>query len=1281
MRLSKAFRTLWLAAALPALAAVPVRSFDNTAPVVTGYSVTDCEGNWHDNAVTTTTGTPNFRITVQDAGTWTGVNRSTSGLRFGRSIHVGGDSGFASTVLLLHLDEGNASVFIDSSSYSNNGADAGTSACVDGDGFTGKAGDGCRIFAETSDNIKLTQSTSLGATYQLTLQAWINPDTVDSSSGGYPILEYNNAAEEGVSLWHSVGKDGDLYATIIDTNNFTRPPLQTEGGHVTASGDWQLVTFVYTGADIYIFHNNDQVAHRGLVAGTLATDRHLFVGYRASGGTSETFRGKIDEVRVLNGAILEKEVANDYYSGRFDYSTQSTTSSFTTVLLSTGAGGHYLPTSADNGWMGVTTVTVNGVPLSSGPANFVRFSFQDMAGNTIRRSIITNVSETPPSTPALPVAQATGVDTIDWSWSRGSRLCLIGGTSGQFRLYDAFDHSLTTGPLAQGFDGRGFYTEPDLSTNTLYGRQVAAVDDYGESALTPPTTVYTLAAAPSGISFTGISTGGAAVSWNSENPSYTRWELSLSTDNFATLISSPVRIEDDHTATSAGLTGLFPNTTYYVRVRAKNGRSSDFRGAEFTAFDQGSFPTLTPAPGSPNGEALGISSIAWSWSAVPTATSYSLESSTGGTLAVTGATSFIATGLQTNEGYQARLRSDNASGSSPFSPLAAKVYTLAEAPGGTAVVSATTDTIAVSWSANTNPGGTNYETFVATDSTFGNIVKSVGVNTNSALLRGLLPGSLYWIRVRARNGNDKETAYDTPVSTRTANYSAVSTTGTPATPYTPPDGTVAVWHFDESSGTATEVVIDSSGYANHGALACSYVGCSTPSYTTGMSGFGYAVRFTGIQDTLCRVPHSATLGTTGDLSVEAWVRPSQLAQSLDAGIVVKGSGTFESFALDIDAFGRWRFSVRDAGTALYSVTSTQTVRPGTWTYLAGVYEAGAGASLGLYVDGGLSASTALAPAARRNDVHDLAIGNRQQSAGSYNRGFKGDIDEVHLSTRVLSASEVSSGFASVRPAEVTIPSPNEGIRLTIPPDAFGANAVILVSSNPLTSPINVSPLTVAEGIASPPADASGQDFTLVPDSIIEIVPKVGGSAFTGELGSSVTVTIPYPDADGNLLVDGTSPPVPVRTLEMYRLNPAVSGRWEKLSPLVVDTAQKRVHGGTIHFSVFALFGPTQIQPNAEGAFAYPVPWKPGSGGDFDSAQVVGQGSGLAFGKLPTSGTVRIFTLSGEMVVELPFRSPNAGALVWDGKNGAGRKVASGVYFAYVKGDDGSTTIVKFAIER
>ena len=111
-----------------------------------------------------------------------------------------------------------------------------------------------------------------------------------------------------------------------------------------------------------------------------------------------------------------------------------------------------------------------------------------------------------------------------------------------------------------------------------------------------------------------------------------------------------------------------------------------------------------------------------------------------------------------------------------------------------------------------------------------------------------------------------------------------------------------------------------------------------------------------------------------------------------------------------------------------------------------------------------------------------------------------------------------------------------------------------------------------------------------------------------------------------------------------------------------------------HFSIFGLFGATSFGPAISSARVYPVPWR------WNSADKFG-GPCLYFDALPTSGSIGILTLSGERVVDLPVSGADAGRVCWDGRNQAGKAVASGVYFAHVKSSAGGEQILRFAIEK
>jgi hypothetical protein len=1255
----RSLRLLPVLAALAAAFPPGLRAADSAPPTITNFAITDCEGTLQENQVVTSTGLSTVRVRVFDHDGSSVSTRFGMGVRVGRVQHVGGTAASANLVSLMHFDDAASGTAVSSDTAGNNGTVSGVVQCAVGNGHTGLGADNCYTWDTGGDFVRINASPTLNSTtVQLTLQAWINPSNLTSA----PILEFNNSTNFGPHFWHGVGNDnGSLYANLVDTNGANHIVASTAG--FVKANVWQLVTMSYNGTLARLYYNNVEVASRTFASmPPLQTAYNLFVGRRASG--ANTFAGSIDEVRVLSRALSDDEAEGDPYGGVLLYKT-TTTAGAPLQQIPLVPGTHYTPVIAD-GFQVPATATVTNLQLKPGSGNQLAFSFQDLVGNTRRAQLGITVIESVPDSPQSMSAGGITTSGITWSWTRGTRLCLAaGGGAGQF-----VGRRPDTGAVVYPANTGTTFPEAGLTANTLYGLQVQAVDAFGTSALSAPASAYTLATVPTGFGAASVSTGSAALSWSSTNPNYTRFEVTLSTDNFAASVSTPVPLTNNLTALATSFATLAPQTTYFVRIRAFNGRASDSvtAGTAFTAALTGQFNTLPVAPGTLSAAPLGASSITWNWTLVPTATSYTLEASTGGVLVRTSGNSHTVVSLTPNASYGARLRAHNLTGASDFGPIV-NTFTDPQPPTGTALATVGTSTVRVTWNGNSNPAGTSYQLQVATLAGFGTVLSALSASQTEATIVGLLPASTYFARVRASGFNGSQTPFDTALTFVTGSFGAISSTSAPPTPYAVSGPEVAVYHFDEAGGTRT---LDSSGKGNHLALTGT-VSSSSPTFVSGPTGLGSALRFPGLIDSVSTAPHSASLATTGDLTVYLWANPAASLQVQDAGVVVKGTGTEETFMLDVSTALKWRFAVRDAAGVLYAVFSTQTLTPNAWAHVTGVYKSGGSPSLSLYVDGVLSASQSAAPAARRTTLNSLSVGNRRSAASSFDRAFRGDLDELHIATVALTAAEVGQAYAASRAAEVVGKFPNDGVRVLVPPNAFGGAAVILMSSSPLTVPISILPSILADGVNSPP---SGQ--TLVPNSVFEIVANINGSAFTGQFGSTVTLGLPYPDSDGNGLVDGTVPPIAVSSLKMYTLNTAVT-QWEAL-PSTVDTANRRVLGQTTHFSVFAIFGPTGIRPNTNHVRLYPRPWKPGSGGKFDSATFGGR-TGVAIDNLTTSGRVRIFTLSGELVRDLPYGAVNVGTVIWDGTNEAGARAASGVYFALVLPDDGEEVVLKFAVER
>ena len=85
---------------------------------------------------------------------------------------------------------------------------------------------------------------------------------------------------------------------------------------------------------------------------------------------------------------------------------------------------------------------------------------------------------------------------------------------------------------------------------------------------------------------------------------------------------------------------------------------------------------------------------------------------------------------------------------------------------------------------------------------------------------------------------------------------------------------------------------------------------------------------------------------------------------------------------------------------------------------------------------------------------------------------------------------------------------------------------------------------------------------------------------------------------------------------------------------------------------------------------YPNPIQPSKGLNYSRMQ---------FSNIPAGTRIKIYTMLGQAVRDL--KADASGMAVWDGKNNAGEKAASGVYIVYMEDGDGNKKRIKVAVER
>lgn len=181
--------------------------------------------------------------------------------------------------------------------------------------------------------------------------------------------------------------------------------------------------------------------------------------------------------------------------------------------------------------------------------------------------------------------------------------------------------------------------------------------------------------------------------------------------------------------------------------------------------------------------------------------------------------------------------------------------------------------------------------------------------------------------------------------------------------------------------------------------------------------------------------NGATLDTSKTFTVAAWANLDRVGGY--SAIVSQDGSQSPGFQLQATPDGHWAFAmfnqdVAGGGTPHTRIVSARSVVTGTWTHLAGVYDAGLG-QVRLYVDGTLAASGPKAPAWRATGAFTIG---RSKWNGSPSDFWPGAIDEVKAWDRSLSVDEIHDLATTPAAEELFWPFDDE-TGSTTPDDASG----------------------------------------------------------------------------------------------------------------------------------------------------------------------------------------------------------------------------------------------------
>ena len=243
------------------------------------------------NTTTATNGTHTLRAIARDAAT-----NSTTSTPVSVTVSNSGPPPPVGLVAAYGFEETSGTAVTDSSGTGNAGT-IGGGAVRTAAGKIGRAID----FDGASGLVSVPDANSLDLTTGMTLEAWVQPDTLNS--------------------WREVilkERPGSLTYSLYANTSSNRPQsdVATTGGDKSAglapqltAGAWTHLAATYDGANLRLYKNGVLQTTTAAPGALLTSANPLRIGGNTIWG--EYFDGRIDEVRVYNRALSAAEITTD----------------------------------------------------------------------------------------------------------------------------------------------------------------------------------------------------------------------------------------------------------------------------------------------------------------------------------------------------------------------------------------------------------------------------------------------------------------------------------------------------------------------------------------------------------------------------------------------------------------------------------------------------------------------------------------------------------------------------------------------------------------------------------------------------------------------------------------------------------------------------------------------------------------------------------------------------------------------------------------------------------
>ena len=245
------------------------------------------------NSATVTNGTHTWAAVARDAS----GNTATSTVSF-----TVNNTSLPGLVASYGLDEGSGTTVNDSSTNKNNGTASNATW------KTGYFGNALQFSGATNSYVTVNDTASLDLTSALTLEAWVNPSTLNSPDNGWVAAvakEHQNSGNDIAYALYAANGTGTPPALHLLING---SDVGVQGTSVLPLNTWSFLSGTYDGSTMRLYVNGTLVASRGQSGAVTTTADPLRLGGDWSG---EMFTGLIDNVRIYNRALSASELQND----------------------------------------------------------------------------------------------------------------------------------------------------------------------------------------------------------------------------------------------------------------------------------------------------------------------------------------------------------------------------------------------------------------------------------------------------------------------------------------------------------------------------------------------------------------------------------------------------------------------------------------------------------------------------------------------------------------------------------------------------------------------------------------------------------------------------------------------------------------------------------------------------------------------------------------------------------------------------------------------------------